>query len=540
MAVDARERVLPDAPDFGIMGGMKQIVTATAAFERMREKDVVYVDKTAYFYRLLQRDPDTVFFIARPRRFGKSLMINTLTTLLQGKRDYFRGLAIDGTDYDWGRHKVIRLRMTDACAATPEGVRAALQTVVALAARELGLPHDPSIAPEMNFLEMLSALPSTSETGRFAVLVDEYDAPLNAFIDEPEKFKAVQQVLHDFYVKMKDHQDNMRFVMVTGVTKLAKMSIFSGFNNPTDLTLEPDFAGMLGYTHDEVERYFHEQVQAFAEKEGISYEAMKARLFAWYDSYRFSPESDVKVVNPFSFGSALNFRRLSNYWEKSGNSGAILKRIRAAREIPSDLNGAEVSRSALDTPNPESEPLSVLMYHSGYLTIDGAEDGIVSLRIPNEEIADSISHGYIAYCLRDRGDEFAIKAQRTGKEIAEKGISYVGAALRAAFAMIPYEWICKDEAEAKRYFLLFCKFMKADISGERQSARGRADAVLKTPQAVYVFEFKHGRSAAEAVAQARTKDYGGPDAAGDRPVYLVGVNYNPETRTIDEPLVEPL
>ena len=116
MAVDAQERAPPSAPDFGIMGGMKQIVTATAAFERMREKDVVYVDKTAYFYQLLQRDPDTVFFIARPRRFGKSLMINTLTTLLQGKRDYFRGLAIDGTDYDWGKHKVIRFRMTDACA----------------------------------------------------------------------------------------------------------------------------------------------------------------------------------------------------------------------------------------------------------------------------------------------------------------------------------------------------------------------------------------------------------------------------------------
>ena len=501
---------------------MKQIVTATAAFERMREKDVTYVDKTAYFYRLLQRDPHTVFFIARPRRFGKSLMINTLTTLLQGKRDYFRGLDIDGTDYDWGRHRVVRLRMTDACAATPEGVRAALQTVVALAARELGLPHDPSIAPEMNFLELLSALPEKSETGRFAVLVDEYDAPLNAFIDEPEKFRAVQQVLHDFYVKMKDHQDNMRFVMVTGVTKLAKMSIFSGFNNPTDLTLNADFAGMLGYTHDEVERYFHEQVQAFADKEGVGYGAMKARLFAWYDSYRFSPESDVKVVNPFSFGSALNDRMLSNYWEKSGNSGAILKRIRAAREIPSDLNGAEVSRSALDTPNPESEPLSVLMYHSGYLTIDGAEDGIVSLRIPNEEIADSISHGYIAYCRPP-----AVQTMDA-------------AALRAAFAMIPYEWICRDEAEAKRYFLLFCKFMKADISGERQSARGRADAVLKTPTAVYVFEFKHGTSAAEAVRQARTKDYGGPDAAGGRPVYLVGVNYNPETRTIDEPLVEPL
>ena len=520
---------------------MKQIVTATAAFERMREKDVAYVDKTAYFHRLLQRDPDTVFFIARPRRFGKSLMINTLTTLLQGKRDYFRGLAIDGTDYDWGRHKVIRLRMTDACAATPEGVRAALQEVVRSAMIEQGIEHDPQIAAELNFKRLLEALPEKSETGRFAVLVDEYDAPLNAFIDEPSTFRAVQQVLHDFYVKMKDHQDNMRFVMVTGVTKLAKMSIFSGFNNPTDLTLNAGFAGMLGYTHDEVERYFHEQVQAFADKEGVPYGEMKARLFAWYDSYRFSPESDVKVVNPFSFGSALNDRMLSNYWEKSGNSGAILKRIRAAREIPSDLNGAEVSRSALDTPNPESEPLPVLMYHAGYLTIDTVKpSGRIVLRIPNEEIADSISHGYIAYCLRDRGDEFAIKAQRTGKEIAEKGISYVGAALRAAFAMIPYEWICKDEAEAKRYFLLFCKFMKADISGERQSVRGRADAVLKTPQAVYVFEFKHGRSAAEAVAQARTKDYGGPDAAGDRPVYLVGVNYNPETRTIDEPLVEPL
>ncbi len=520
---------------------MKQIVTATAAFERMREDDVTYVDKTAYFYRLLRRKCDAVYFIARPRRFGKSLMINTLTSLLQGKRGYFKGLAIDGTDYDWGKHKVIRLRMTDACAATPEGVRAALQTVVALAARELGLPHDPSIAPEMNFLELLSALPETSETGQFAVLIDEYDAPLNAFIDEPEKFKAVQQVLHDFYVKMKDHQDFMRFVMVTGVTKLAKMSIFSGFNNPTDLTLESEFAGMLGYTHDEVERYFHEQIQAFADKEGIGYGEMKTRLFAWYDSYRFSPESDVKVVNPFSFGNALNWRRLSNYWEMSGNSGAILKMIRGLSEMPADFNGATVTRMDLDSPNPATEPLEVLMYHSGYLTIEGTdEDGDIVLRIPNAEIGDSINEGYVAYCLGRRAAPFRKTAKATAREILAKGIASVGAALRAAYAMIPYEWICRDEAEAKRYFLLFCRFMQADISGERQSARGRADAVLKTPQAVYVFEFKHGKSAAEAVRQARTKDYGGPDAASGRPVYYVGVNYNPETRTIDEPLVEPL
>ncbi|MDO5313766.1 MAG: AAA family ATPase, partial [bacterium] len=167
---------------------MKQIVTATAAFERMREKDVVYVDKTAYFYQLLQRDPDTVFFIARPRRFGKSLMINTLTSLLQGKRDLFRGLAIDQMDYDWGRHAVVRLRLTDACAATPEGVRAALQEVVRSAMIEQGVEHDPQIAAELNFKRLLEALPEKSETGRFAVLVDEYDAPLNAFIDEPSTF----------------------------------------------------------------------------------------------------------------------------------------------------------------------------------------------------------------------------------------------------------------------------------------------------------------------------------------------------------------
>ena len=520
---------------------MKQIVTATAAFERMREKDVVYVDKTAYFYRLLQRDPDTVFFIARPRRFGKSLMINTLTSLLQGKRDLFRGLAIDQMDYDWGRHAVVRLRLTDACAATPEGVRAALQEVVRSAMIEQGVEHDPQIAAELNFKRLLEELPEKSETGRFAVLVDEYDAPLNAFIDEPSTFRAVQQVLHDFYVKMKDHQDDMRFVMVTGVTKLAKMSIFSGFNNPTDLTLNAGFAGMLGYTHDEVERYFHEQVQAFADKEGIDYGAMKARLFARYDSYRFSPESDVKVVNPFSFGSALNDRMLSNYWEKSGNSGAILKRIRELSEMPADFNGATVTRMDLDSPNPATEPLEVLMCHSGYLTIDGTdEDGDIVLRIPNAEIGDSINEGYVAYCLGRRAAPFRKTAKATARAILAKGIASVGAALRAAFAMIPYEWICRDEAEAKRYFLLFCRFMQADISGERQSARGRADAVLKTPQAVYVFEFKHGKSAAEAVRQARTKDYGGPDAASGRPVYYVGVNYNPETRTIDEPLVEPL
>ena len=501
-----------------------------------------YVDKTDLLYRLASPTADAQLFISRPRRFGKSLMLSTLKAMFEGRRELFKGLALDSLPWEGWRQPtpVYSFTMSSATGGTYEEFRMALRGLVRDLCGECGGAYDRERTIAANFDEFLKAASAKSPTKQIVVLIDEYDEPVAKFLDDLETLQRVRSDLHDFYEKLKVNSGSIRFLLMTGVTKLTKLSVFSGLNHLKDRTMDPRFATLLGYTPEELDGPLRENVEAFAEKNGMDFAAAKEKLLAWYDGYRFSPDSEAKVCNPVSLGSALESGSLKNYWEATGHATMIVNRIRAVDEIPADLNGMVVTQTQLDVCDAETMPLEALLYQGGYLTIKRVrQSGRIELGIPNNEISTSLTEGYVSTLLRDGMTDWNEDLADAQDDLIEKGVgTLLDKNLKAAFAAVPHEWKIADEKEAKRYFLLFMKLIGADISGERQSARGRADAVLADGSGVYVFEFKYGKTAQEALAQARTKEYGNPWMDSALPVFYVGVNYDPAKRGIDDPLVE--
>ena len=524
---------------------IRQLTTGVHDFPTLiRGKETKYVDKTGLLFELARKETDAQYFLSRPRRFGKSLMLSTLQAMFEGRKALFKGLEIYDKPWEgWtakNRHPVYSFSMLRANGATYEDFRAALENLVRDLCEEAGVPYKDKVDATVNFGEFLKAAAEKSPTRKIVVLIDEYDEPVAGFLDDLPTLRLVRKTLHDFYEKLKDNSKSVRFLMLTGVTKLAKLSVFSGLNHLTDLTMDPRFATLLGYTPEELDGTLRENVEAFGASAGIDFTVAKARLLEWYDGYRFSPESEARVCNPVSVGKALASGLLLNYWESTGQTSLIVNRLKAADEIPADLNGMAATRMQLDVCDAETMPLPALMYQGGYLTIkEVGDENSFFLGIPNNEIANSLAEGFVSALLSRGMGIWTDQLVQSRADMKKQGVeTLLRQNLRAAFASVPHEWKIGDEREAKRYFLLFMKLIGADISGERQSARGRADAILKDKSGVYVFEFKYGRTPREALDQARTKDYAGPWLDAKPPVFLVGVNYNPKKRGIDDPLVE--
>ena len=329
--------------------------------------------------------------------------------------------------------------------------------------------------------------------------------------------------------------------MVTGVSKFAKTSIFSAFNNPVDLSLDARAADIVGYTHEEMEKYFHEHIQAFADYNGMTYEKAFAALLRWYDGYQFSPRKMVKVINPVSLGRALSNQCISNYWEATAGSTIIFDALKAKNAAPIDYE-TEFDVVSLDSPDALTAPSVALLYQGGYLTIDHAIDGeTVALRIPNQEVRTSLYRGYMSQLMGNdfELDAFSINAKKTARGLVadELGGKFT-ALLKTAFAKVPHEWLVKDERIIKQQFLSFMVFARAEIVGEEQHSLGRPDAVLKTEKAIYIIEFKYGASSAAALAQCRDKHYADAYTADPRRIVYVGANYNPKERTFDNVATE--
>ena len=527
---------------------MKPINTSFYDFDRLIEGGYVYVDKTAILYELARPGTDGIYYLPRPRRFGKSLMISTLKALFQGRRELFKGLKIERTAWDWEKevYPVVHLDMSKASASTLADFEDKLGKMVKFVCEEFDIPYDSNASAAANFLVLLETLPKLTRRkyaksdGKYVLLIDEYDAPIAKLLDS-EKGRAeladMRSALHDFYVQAKSHCGDMRFLMVTGVSKFAKTSIFSAFNNPVDLSLDARVADLLGYTHEEMETYFHEHIQAFADKNGLTYEGAFGELLRRYDNYQFSPERLVRVVNPVSLGNALSTGVIRNYWEATAGSTLILDALKARNAAPVDF-ASEFALATLDAPDALEAPTVALLYQGGYLTIDRRIDfESVLLKIPNEEVRTSLYRGYISRLL---GVDFELDAfQRNAKKTAQELVAdelgaKFAALLKTAFSKIPHEWLDKDEKEVKRYFLAFMVFARAEVVCEEQHSLGRPDSVVKTEKAIYIVEFKYAQSADAALAQCREKRYADAYAADGRRVVYVGVNYDPKARTFDE------
>lgn len=524
---------------------MKSVLYDTYDFSKIIEGGNVYVDKTAMLHKLVAGHSGSRFFISRPRRFGKSLMISTLEHIFKARRDLFDGLEISKTDYSWPVIPVVHLDMSSVVSDDIEGLKRNIGNMIRRQASSMGVDIDFSASDTFTscFNDLLLEA-ARKFHGPVAVLIDEYDAPVNRLIEGGVDHEHVSLVLHDFYLQLKVNEANIKFLMMTGVSKFAKLSVFSGLNNLKDLTLEAEYASLLGYTPDEIRHYFSEHIDVLAGTIGRPSDEVMSSLLDWYDGYRFSPYSTVRVTNPVSLASAFEKKRFDPFWDETGYSTLIYKHLKNRRIVPAQLNGFIADKRDLDYCDISDAESPALLFQTGYLTIDkDLPDGKLQFKIPNKEVSQALTSGMLSFIFK--GDKRRLLAgldsarERLWSE-PSRVATILNETLTAAFKAIPYDWQVKDEPEARRMFLFYCNLMGADIIGEVHSSKGRADAVLQFPDSVFVFEFKYDHTAEAALAQAEEKDYGGPFANGKRKVYLIGVNYNPTNRNIDPPCCKEL
>lgn len=504
---------------------LKPIVTDTYDFPTLIKRGYVYVDKTALLHRMISGVDGMLFFMSRPRRFGKSLMISTLEQIFKGNKALFKGLAISQTDYDWNKYPVIRLDMT--AFDHTSGLALFKRTL----AEEFGGEE-----PISAFRAYIAKKAAASEGKGVVILIDEYDSPVSGLLGKPEELEAMREFLQSFYRILKLEVGSIRFIMMTGVSKFTKLSVFSGLNNLTDLSMDPTYAGLLGYTLEDLRTFLAPQIDDFARTTNRTSEAVVNELLAWYDSYRFSPESDICVCNPVSLGRALKKKSCEAFWDRTGSSTLIIERLRKFGKMPLDVESVEVSAKRLDVCDLEKLPFDALMYQGGYLTIKSVlDDGKLVLGIPNREVREAIYGGFLDEVLKEKSDDFSSAVYAVRKLLNADSFDAAGfnRILTSVFALVPHEWKIKSEAEAKRYFFLFMKMTGATINAEVESTRGRADAVLETEKIVYVIEFKYGKSVKQSLRQIKAKGYVKPYMADGRQVVAIGVNYNPRKADVE-------
>ena len=529
---------------------MEKITTDIFSFENLREGGYVYVDKTDLLCRLAADREGRQFFISRPRRFGKSLMLSTLKCIFEGRRELFKGLKIDKMKYDWTTYPVVMLNMAEVVAPTVEKLEATLLGLTLSLARsfDVKLAKTDVVTAARALSAFFEAL--AEKRGRFVVLVDEYDVPLQGFFGDRKSLVAVRKLMHDFYVQLKNNEENIRFLMLTGVTKLTKMSVFSGLNHLTDLTMDdPNYAGLLGYTKKEIEAFFPGKLDALARKQGTDRKGALKLLLDWYDSYRFSPRAATRVCNPISIGKALRVSILKSYWVGTAVATLVMERIAAAGKTPADFEGCTATEDELDICEATELPAKSLMYQSGYLTIKGLSktetDEIgnpkLILGAPNHEVRGAIKAGWFNSIVKVPSTEFDALVMVAKRQVGEGDLRcLIGETLYRIYAKIPPEWRIRCEADVKRHFRLFMEMLGAKVKAEEGSAFGYADAILETKKFVWVFEFKFNKTAKAALVQIREKGYADAYKGDKRPVTLVGINFRTTKRNIDEPLFAAL
>ena len=513
---------------------MKTIAENANDFESIRTMDrgnCIYVDKTDFFHRLVTASGRNLFFIARPRRFGKSLMITTFKYIFQGRRELFKGLKIDRTDYDWKVHPVIHLDFSFCAANTHAELMEGLPNTVDKALAAVGYAYEKSATPAVN---LGNAVDWLFERGTpCVILIDEYDDPVAKALARPDEAELVRSELAKIYGQFKGRTNKIRFLMITGVSKFTKMSVFSALSNLTDLTFSPDYAEMLGYTEEELDAYFGEHMAAHAKVMGLSDEAYRAELKRWYNGYRFSAKKPVTVYNPVSIGLMLANPddEFHGTWTETGRPSMLMNFIKREGLLAIDYEkGVTVRKEAFDVSDIRNLPAVGMLYQTGYLTIKDYEAGEYLLGIPDEEV---------------RRDLLLLVAAQS----AEKDATWVGGlitsllhcefddffyGLKSLFAHLPYgerERRSHEMNFERNLKILFWAFGLETVCEDRQTG-GRADIVVEYRKAIYVFELKRDASADAALTQIHEKGYAKPYLADGRPVWAIGLAFDSKTRQL--------
>lgn len=518
----------------------------TQSFEKIRKDGYVYVDKTAIIHHLVHNG--TIYFLSRPRRFGKSLLVSTLKNYFLGRKELFEGLAIAELEKEWLEYPVFHIDFNAANFTNPGILDRKLESTISDYEDIFGHP-----AMDMPLGDRFARVlrKAHEATGRrCVVLIDEYDKPLLDVLDTDYTIEIEGQrrrledwnreVLKGFYSVFKAADADLQLVLLTGVTKFAQVSVFSGFNQPQDISMDARYEALCGITQEELERYFAEPIAEFAKTEGINEEEMRLQLKRQYDGYHFSRKM-TDIYNPFSILNAFAQQSLRDFWFASGSPEYLLRLLAHSDENLDELTGKYYDPSEfVDYKATVEKPLPMI-YQSGYLTVKDfdRDTGTFLLEFPNKEV----QKGFIALAASaylTPKTEFGGAIRDIYRALSNGDTERMKSVFTAFLADIPYTMRRKsNERERERYFqytiyLIFRFLGTYTVRAEHHSSQGRADCVVETPKYVYIFEFKLDGSADEALRQIEEKGYARPYEADNRTVICVGASFSSETGTIGD------
>ena len=504
-------------------------------FETVRKEGYCYVDKTALVHQLVQNGK--YYFLSRPRRFGKSLLISTLEAYFQGKKELFDGLALEHLEREWTEYPVLHLDLNARNYVDTESLPAILNQH--LEAWEAFYGNEKKDrAPEERFAYLIEKISRSTGKG-VVVLVDEYDKPLLQALGNEPLLTAYRQQLKAFYGVLKSKDAYLRFALLTGVTKFSKVSVFSDLNNLQDISMSPRFATLCGITEQELYDVFEEDIRLLGEHNGMGEEETRKALKDSYDGYHFTANCP-DLYNPFSLLNAFSSKELGSYWFETGTPTFLIQLLKQGHYNLYNLYHEQVSKDMLgDIDNVGGNPLP-MFYQSGYLTLKGydREFGTYTLGFPNREVAEGFNrHLLLGYAKVPSGNP-TFQIQNFVLEVRRGDTDAFLQRLQSFFADTPYELARDLELHYQNVLFIVFKLLGFYVQVEYHTSRGRIDLVLKTADYIYVMEFKLEGTAEEALQQIEDKHYALPFATDQRRVYKVGVNFSKDRRNIEKWLVK--
>ena len=504
-------------------------------FESLRQDGYLYIDKTALIYKMVKTG--RYYFLSRPRRFGKSLLISTLEAYFQGKRELFEGLAMEKLEKDWIKYPILHLDLNTQKYDTPESLEDKLNRTLVEWEKQYGAePAENSLA--MRFEGIIQR--AYDKTGQLVViLVDEYDKPMLQAIGNEALQKSFRETLKAFYGALKSKDGCIKIGVLTGVTKFGKVSVFSDLNNLDDISMWNEYIELCGISEREIHENLEAELYEFADARGITYDKLCAELKECYDGYHFTHNS-IGMYNPFSLLNAFKRKEFGSYWFETGTPTYLVKLLKKHHYNLERMAHEETDAQVLNSIDSESTNPIPVIYQSGYLTIKGYDErfGIYSLGFPNREVEEGFMKFLLPFYAHVDKVESPFEIQKFVREVESGDYDSFFHRLQSFFADTTYELIRDQEVHYQNVIFILSKLMGFYVKAEYNTSHGRIDMVLQTDKFIYIMEFKLEGTAEEALKQINEKQYALPFEADGRKIFKIGVNFSAKTRNIEKWIVE--
>ena len=508
-------------------------------FERIRKENKLYIDKTEYIYRMTHSG-GCYFFLSRPRRFGKSLLVSTFESYFSGKKELFEGLAIEKLEQKWMEYPVLHFDMSGGKHMEKEQLEDYLSNRLEAEERKWGITHSKRGAND-RLTELITTAYEISGK-QVVVLIDEYDAPMLDVAHERKTLDELRNVMRNFYSPLKMCEPMLRFVFLTGITKFSQVSIFSELNNIKNISLDDEYAGVCGITKEELLTQMSEDIDVLAEALEMTREETIAKLKENYDGYHFSPASP-DVFNPYSLLNCFDDKNFGAYWFSSGTPTYLINMLRKFKVLPAKIGRSLARSSAFDAPTENLKTITPLLYQSGYITIKGYDkmSQLFTLDLPNKEIKVGLFESLLPYYLEGMyAEEGDVAIAQMSVLIRQGDMDGALRLLQEFLGTVPY---CNNTNYEGHYqqvlFIIFTLLTHFVVDVEVHTPNGRVDVVMETEDTLYLIELKLNKSAQAAMQQINLKQYDQRFARCGKPIVKVGVNFDAKKGNIEDWIIEP-